>query len=224
MMHDDTYLKDPTLAPAWHLNRAGQWELALQTLGDRSADLRAEITAERFMWQLGKVDMTIIAAASPELVTLLTARISYWHKLFELDGGPVVDEAAVFAGLPGGWPAFWHGVVQDNVHNNHELAKAEYARALGLAAGDPYLESYVIRHLGYHLLDTDREAGLLMLRRSLQLRAALGARPQTAAAQLALASALGDDHPESADLRAAAWLTAEELDMPMLKRPTPQDD
>lgn len=222
MFHDGTYFADPTLAPVLHLNRAGQWDLALQLLGDRSADLRAEITADRFMWRLGRLDMTVIEAASPEVVTLLTARISYWHKIFELTGGPDVDEAKVFASLPGGWPAFWHGVVQDNVHENRELADAEYQRALGLADDDPLLESYVIRHIGYHLLEKDRDAGLLMLRRSLQLRAAYGARPQTAAAQLALASALGDDHPESADLKAAAWITAEELDMPRLKKPQEQ--
>ena len=62
----------------------------------------------------------------------------------------------------------------------------------------------------------------LTLRRSLQLRAALGARPQTAAAQLALASALGDGDSEAADLRAIAWATAEELNMPGLRAPAEQ--
>jgi hypothetical protein len=222
MMHYATYLADPALAPAVHLMRAGQWDMALKFLGDSNADLRAEITADRFMWQLGSIDMQVINAASPELATVLTARISYWHKLFELEGGPDVDEAAVYSATPGGWAAFWHAVVQDNLHENAELAKAEYARARDLAIDDPFLESYVIRHQGYHLLDTDREAGLTMLRRSLQLRAALGARPQTAAAQLALASALGDDDPEANDLRAIAWATAEELDMPKLKAPAPE--
>jgi hypothetical protein len=196
--------------------------MALELLGDSSADLRAEITADRFMWQLGSIDMGIIEAASPETVTILTARISYWHKLFGLESGPSVDEAAVYRATPGGWAAFWHGVVQDNLHKNEELAKAEFARARDLATDDPFLESYVIRHQGYHLLDTDRAAGLAMLRRSLQLRAALGARPQTAAAQLALASALGNDDPEAHELRAIAWATAEELNMPHLKAPAPQ--
>jgi hypothetical protein len=174
------------------------------------------------MWQLGSVDMQIINAASPETATILTARISYWHKLFELDGGPSVDEAAVYSATPGGWAAFWHAVVQDNLHKNEELARAEFARARDLVGDDLFLESFVIRHQGYYLLDTDREAGLAMLRRSLLLRAALGARPQTAAAQLALASALGDDHPETGDLRAIAWATAEELNMPMLKASAPE--
>ncbi|GIH10904.1 hypothetical protein Rhe02_89710 [Rhizocola hellebori] len=219
MMHYATYLTDPALAAPMRLQLAGQWDMALNILGDYSADLRAEITADRFMWQLGSIDMGVINAASPATATLLTARISYWHKLFELEGGPDVDEAAVYAATPGGWAAFWHAVVQDNVHKNSELAKAEFARARELCADDPFLESYVVRHQGYYLLETDREAGLLLLRRSLQLRAALGARPQTAAAQLALASALGDEHPETADLKAIAWATAEELNMPGLKKP-----
>ncbi len=219
MMHDATYLADPTLAAAVHLQRAGQWGLALDLVADKSADLRAEITAERFFWQLGSVDMEVINAADPELATILTARISYYHKIFELSGGPEVDEAAIFSAAPGGWAAFWHAVVQDNVHKNEELAKAEYARAFDLAADDPFLESYVIRHQGYHLLETDREAGIALMRRSLQLRSALGARPQVTAAQLALASALGEGDPEAIELRRIAWATAEELNMPMLKAP-----
>jgi hypothetical protein len=217
MMHDATYLNDPALAPAIHLQRAGQWHLALRAVGDSSPDLRAAITADRFMWQLGSIDMEVINAASPQLATILTARISYWHKLFELEAGPDVDEAAVYSATPGGWAAFWHAVVQDNLHQNPELARAEFARAMDLAGEDRFLESCIIRHQGYHLLDTDREAGLAMLRRSLQLRAALGARPQTAAAQLALASALADDDPEAIELRRIAWETAEELNMPKLK-------
>ena len=191
MMPDATYFSDPALAPVRHLQRAGQWDLALDLLGDKSADLRAEILTEKFMWQLVPVDLAEVKAASPELAELLIAQISYWHKLFKLEGGPDVDEAAVFAAASGGWAAFWHGVVQDNVHLNPELAKAEYARAAELAPNDRFLESYVVRHQGAHLLEDEATGpGARPPARSLQLRAALGARPQLAAAQNTLAQFL----------------------------------
>jgi hypothetical protein len=50
-----------------------------------------------------------------------------------------------------------------------------------------------------------------MLRRSLHLRAALGARPQTIAAQAALADDLPEDDPERAELIRIFRPGAEEL-------------
>lgn len=214
MLLDDTYIA------AKHLQRAGQWDLALSLIGqDAPPELRAEIVADRFLWQMTPIEPAVINAASPDLARILWARISYWHKLFKLDGGPSdVDEAAVLSAAPGGWAAFWHGVVQDNLHENADLAKAEYERALTLAPDDRMLESYAIRHLGFHLLDTDPEAGIEALRRSMNLRASLGARPQLAAAQIGLARALGDDNPESAQLRALGLATATELSLGWLLR------
>ena len=58
--------------------------------------------------------------------------------------------------------------------------------------------------------------GLAQLRRSLQLRAALGARPQTAAAQIALASELPPG-PEADELREIGRRTARELGIPWLE-------
>lgn len=224
MMPDATYFSDPALAPVRHLQRAGQWDLALGLLGDKNADLRAEILTERFMWQLVPVDLADVNAASPELAKLLIAQISYWHKLFELEGGPDIDEAAVFAAAPGGWAAFWHGVVQDNVHKNEELARAEYARAHELEPDDRFLESYVVRHQGGHLLDTDRPKALTLFRRSIQLRAALGARPQVAAAQSLLARFLPKDDPETIELRQIVAETAEELNISWLRADATRED
>lgn len=224
-MPDVTYFSDPALAPVRHLQRAGQWDLALSLLGDKNADLRAEIVTERFMWQLVPVDFADIDAASPELAKLLTAQISYWHKLFELEGGPEnVDEAAVFAAAPGGWAAFWHAVVQDNVHKNEELARAEYARAHELEPNNRFLESYVVRHQGFHLLEIDRPKALALMRRSLQLRAALGARPQLAAAQQVLAQFLPEDDPEAIELRQIVAETAEELKIAWLRVDATKED
>lgn len=209
---------------AYHLSRAGQWDLALAALdamGDNDPDRRAEIVVERWGWTLGEIDMAVVEAASPEKATDLTARISYFHKLFKLDGGPDVDEAEAFCSLPGPWPAFWHGVVQDNLHENHELAQREYARAHELAPDDLFLESFVVRHQAVPLLETDRPRALTMLRRSMNLRATVGARPQLAAAQATLADMLGPDHPEGVELRALARTTAHELNLTWLKSDLP---
>jgi hypothetical protein len=215
---------DATYSIVRHLERAGRWDLALDLLGDRDPDLRAELVAERFFWCNVPADMSIIDAADPEHARILHARISYYHRLFELDGGEELDEAAIFAAAPGGWAAFWHGVVQDNVHHSPELAMRSYARALELQPGDPFLESYVVRHQGFHALDTDRERGLALLRRSLHLRAALAARPHTAAAQLALAEALGTDNSEAIELREIVIQTCNELGLSWILKFATSDD
>jgi len=204
-------LPDATYSIVRHLERAGQWDLALGQLGESDPNLRAELVAERFFWQGIPADPAVINAADPDRALLLRARISYNHRLFKLEGGENLDEAAIFAAAPGGWAAFWHGVVQDNVHGDTEKANASYARALELAPDDRFLESYAVRHLGANAMETDPARGLALLRRSLNLRAALGARPQTAAAQLALAHFVGDDDPEAKELREIALATAAEL-------------
>ena len=57
--------------------------------------------------------------------------------------------------------------------------------------------------------------GIQLLRRSLQLRAACGARPQVTAAQVALAEALGSG-PEADELREIAGATAVDLGLTWL--------
>ncbi len=78
---------------------------------------------------------------------------------------------------------------------------------------DGYLESYVIRHLAQYKEPAERIA---LLRRSLHLRAALGARPQTLAAQAALARNLPQDDPERAALMRTFRAGAHELHIPWL--------
>jgi hypothetical protein len=75
----------------------------------------------------------------------------------------------------------------------------------------------VVRHQGDQLINRqgDRAAGIALLRRSLQLRAGLGARPQVAAAQLALAGELPPG-PEPDELREIGRRTADELGIPWL--------
>ncbi len=219
-MHDATYLAHPSTAAALYLQRAGQWDLAL-TQAEGFPEIRAEILAERFFWQNVGVDEAIAAARaldSASLRDVLLARISYFHKLFQLKNNPLeIDELAVFSSTEGAWAAFWSGVVLDNVYERPLEAQAAYARARSLMGEDPYLESYVVRHEAFHLIETDRAAALAGARRSLALRASLGARPQVAAAQIALTHILPEGDPEVAELKALAHRTAEELNLPWLK-------
>jgi hypothetical protein len=66
-------------------------------------------------------------------------------------------------------------------------------------------------------LASDPETGLDLLRRSYHLRAALGARPQTAAAAAALAEALPPESTERDHLLQTAAATARELNLTWLK-------
>ena len=101
-------------------------------------------------------------------------------------------------------------VLLDNIDEDPAGALPHYEAALGIATkcGDAYFESYVIRHIALNKEPAERIA---MLRRSLHLRAALGARPQTVAAQAALADNLPEDDPERAELVQAFRTGAQEL-------------
>jgi hypothetical protein len=236
-------LQVPALAAARELHRAGHWDLALELLaGDGAqgpadaavAALRAEILVERHWWRLDQAEPAeaavaalAVAGAEPALAALLRGQLRYTRVLFGLDPAPddVAQAEAAFAEAsraPAGpgldaWATFWLGVLADNLHHDQAAAAAHYARALPPARerGDRLLESYVVRHQGFHLLAEQPAAGLELLRRSLYLRAALGARPQVAAAQAVLADALppGD---EPAVLREAALHTARELGLTWL--------
>lgn len=223
------YYADPQLAVARRLQRAGDWEGALRSTphSEDGAVLRAEILVERHSWCLDPVQeareaIAAITASAPATAAFLTAVLEYWRQLMKSDDpfiGP--DPVTEFERLDGqiapGWAAFWLGVSLENLRLDRDGAQALYRRALATALeeGDLLLESYVVRHQGYYMLEQDHEAGLALLRRSLHLRAACGARPQVAAAQAALAEALGVG-PESVLLRRLVARSAEELNLTWL--------
>ena len=152
----------------------------------------------------------------------LRAQLAYTRVLFDLGAPPgAVDiarrgfEAAANDEALAGWGRFWLGVLADNVTKDPAGAAKHYAAAAGHTPHDPLLESYVRRHQGFHLLDGDHAGAVKLLRRSYALRAALGARPQTAAAAAVLADILVEKD-ERRDLREAALLVARELKLAWL--------
>ena len=230
MKSDSVYYADPQLAVARRLQRAGHWEAALRLTphSEDGAVLRAEILVDRHTWCLDSTDeargaIAEITASAPATAAFLITVLEYWRQLTKSDHpfiGP--DPVAEFERLDGqiapGWANFWLGVALENLRLDRDGAQAAYRRALATALeeGDLLLESYVVRHQGFYLLEQDREAGLALLRRSLHLRAACGARPHVAAAQAALAEALGVG-PESVLLRRLVARSAEELNLTWLK-------
>ena len=233
MKSDRTYYADSALGRARRLQRAGDWDGALRLMPDGAlaAVLRAEILVDRHAWCLDPVDEAVAAIRAmaddePDAAAFLTAMLEYWRLLFKSDDkvlGP--DPTAEFerldsldAGLAPGWTTFWRGVSLEQLRGDEECAQAQYRRALGVALDeeDLLLESYVVRHQGFYLLRQDRDAGIMLLRRSLYLRAACGARPQVAAAQAGLAEALGVG-PESVLLNRLVARTARELNLAWLK-------
>jgi hypothetical protein len=244
VIHLTTYLKihnvgamvanDPYIPPAAarRLHRAGEWDTALALLAGRPdedvAELRAQILVDRHWWRLddpspAQAAVDVLDTASPQAL-FLGAQLAYTRILFRLD--PLADDAQTAgAGFQAAthdkslraWGTFWLGVVADNVHHDPVAAGARYAEALELCRqeGDLLLESYVVRHFGGQAIERDRAQGEMLLRRSLHLRSALGARPQVAAAQAALAGELPDG-PEREMLLEAAAATADELGLTWL--------
>lgn len=233
MKSDRTYYAEPALGPARRLQRAGDWDGALRLVPDsaQGAVLRAEILVDRHSWCIDPVAEALaairaIADEEPDVADFLTATLEYWRRVFRRTGsalGP--DPVAEFARLDSsdaklapGWTTFWRGVALENLADDAEGAQAQYRRALGIALDeeDLLLESYVVRHQGCHLLKQDRDAGIMLLRRSLYLRAGCGARPHVAAAQAGLAEALGVG-PESVLLNRLVAHAARELNLVWLK-------
>jgi hypothetical protein len=147
------------------------------------------------------------------------ARVAYTRLVFHVEPGSGDRDRARhgFTAAAGdrrlaGWGTFWLGVLADHVDHDPEAAIAAYGDALSLSRehDDLLLESYALRHQGDHALAGDEAAGIALLRRSYYLRAALGARPQTAAAAATLAAALPPGQ-EADQLRESAAITAREL-------------
>jgi hypothetical protein len=217
---------DPTLESAWHLWRAGQWELALAACGHAAgsvAVLRAEILVDRHGWQLDPPDEALqavrdIDADEPVLGRYLTGVLAYWRQIFQSDAERTqADLATTFEGVSAdsrlaGWATFQRSVVFQYLSRDLKAASAGFALTLDLAraGGDLMLESYALRHQAELALDHDRDRAVGLARRSLNLRTALGARPQCAAAQAQLAQALGSGR-EADELRFLSARTAGEL-------------
>jgi hypothetical protein len=217
MLSDDTYV-------ARCLQLLGEWDAALTVLGpDAEPELRAEIAVDRWFFQIKGHEEAekAVAALDPASPTahLLTARLAYSRLLFQRN--PRADDRAVAeAGYRAavetgdeklrGWAEYHWAVLLDNIDEDPAGALPRYETALEIAtkSGDGYFESYIIRHLAPHKEPAERIA---MLRRSLHLRAALGARPQTVAAQAFLADNLPENDPERAELMEIFRPGAEEL-------------
>lgn len=217
MIADATYV-------ARRLFLLGEWEAALAALPpDADPELRAEIAVDRWFFQLegheeAERAVAALAPASPT-AHLLTARLAYSRLVFHCD--PRTDDRAVAeagyrtAAETGdeklrAWAEYHHGVLLDNLDEDSDGAIAFYESALKIATktGDGFFESYIIRHLAHLKEPTEQNA---LLRRSLHLRAALGARPQTLAAQAELAHNLPEDDPERAELLQISSAGAKEL-------------
>jgi len=240
MTPDAGYLSRPDLAPARFLQRAGQWDAALGLILElddpEAAALRADMLVDRHVWQLdgaaeAAAAITAISADDPALTALLSGVLEYWRRLFNPSSRPVIDgdPVSLFAGATPtrrlqGWATFWHAVSTEKLLNDQGAATAGYRRAREAAKEDRLLESYVVRHQGFQLLESQqgRDRGIALLRRSLQLRAACGARPHVAAAQAALAEALSPS-AEAEDLSEIAADTARALRIRWLIPGPPSD-
>jgi hypothetical protein len=223
---------DPALAArlAGRLQLAGDWDGALSLLPGQDGDAagrRAGILVDRYWWRLddpAPAEQAVAGLEDQARRGYLAAQLAYTRLLFRLGPRPG-DEQAIADGLREavrhgglrGWATFWQGVVADNLHGDPGTAARRYGEALAQcrAGQDLLLESYVVRHQGAHLIDGDPLAGEMLLRRSLYLRAALGARPLTAAAQATLAGVL-QPGAERDTLLQAARATAAELSLTWL--------
>lgn len=219
MVTDNTYI-------ARRLQLLGDWDGALDVLGpDGDPELRAEIAMERWFFRIEGHDDAEKAVAALEQSTataqLLTARMAYGRLFFNKDVRPddrEVSEAAYRAAaaaarndIERGWIEFHWAVLLDNIDDDFAAALPHFDAALAVAhgAGDRLLESIVIRHIAAQEPDAGKR--IAMLRRSLELRAAAGARPYVLAAQATLAFNLPEDDPERADLIEIFRAGAEEL-------------
>jgi hypothetical protein len=221
---DDGYV---SVIIARHLHRAGQWDAALSMLGGDDPEQRATILVDRHWWRLDDPNTAqqAIEELDPSMprTSLLLAQLAYIRLTFKLAARPGDQQRAETGFRTAarddtyrGWGTFWLGLLADTVQQDKVRARYWYDDALSLARGDAdlFLESYVLRHLAAHQRDPGE--GELLLRRSLQLRAALAARPQVAEAQAALADALPGGS-EKATLVEAARSAAIELDLGWLR-------
>jgi hypothetical protein len=226
MAYDTTYI-------ALRLMRCGLWDEALAMLPSDATALRAELLTDRFWWRLdgqAEAEQAVAALYGEDglLAAFLDSQLAYTRLLFGRSPRPGdlarardgFDSAAREQRLAG-WGLFWRGVTADVLEKDQAAAAGLFAQALAAALrdADALLESYALRHQGGHAMESgaDPETGLDLLRRSYHLRAALGARPQTAAAAATLAEVLPPQSTERDHLLQTAAATARELNLTWLK-------
>ncbi|GAB2591432.1 hypothetical protein Aab01nite_39070 [Paractinoplanes abujensis] len=229
MSANATYIGKAAEYAARSLQRAGLWDLALELPGAETTAVRAGLLTDRFFWQLdqpaaAEAAVTALAREDPTLAGFYEAQLAYTRLLFGLAPRPD-DDARVRAGFTAAaqdqrlvnWATLWIGIVTEKFDDAPQPAKQYYTQALDAAVKDEdlLLESYAIRHLGGLTLESGDASGLDDLRRSYQLRAALGARPQTAAAAATYAAALPPG-AEAEELKTVAARTARELGLTWL--------
>lgn len=211
------------------LKRSGLWDQALEVLDPGATALRAELLTDRFFWRLDGVAeagaaVAELLQADAALGAFLDAQLAYTRVLFAIAPRPGDPERAEegFAAAASdarltNWATLWQGVVAEHLQHDPGRARRHFTHACSGARkdADPLLESYALRHLGAQDLEGGDATGLDLLRRSYHLRAALGARPQTAAAAATLAAYLPEGD-EAAQLSRMAAATARELHLTWL--------
>jgi hypothetical protein len=133
------------LACARHLQRGGQWDLALDLIGDAgdgAAGLtRAEVLVDRHAWRLDPSAEAMDAVHAverdyPVHAAFLLAQLAYWQAAFGLGGTPIqADVVAAFDALTSEtvlfpWPAFYQSVALQYLREDTDAAGKGFALVL----------------------------------------------------------------------------------------------
>ena len=193
---------DATLRAARLLGRAGRWTEGIQlceSMQAPEARLVAAVLAADSYFFAGRdgvaeaLDRAREAVGEVDEWRFADAKYRYGILLRTGDRDPEKCRAATgrFATLARevaddglrGWARFYHAVTLDVLYEDrHDEARAELEDVRKTA--EPYLLSYVLRHLAFHELEGptgDRALGADLAWQSLTLRLACGAMPETAA-------------------------------------------
>jgi hypothetical protein len=215
---------DGTLRAARLLGRAGRWTEGIQLCesvpGPEAQLVAAVLAADSYFFTgregipetldraravVGEVDELAFADARHRYVILLRsgdrdpAACQVVSDRLATLGRELADE-----GLRG-WARFYHAVTLDVLfEDRHDAARHELEEVR--ATAEPYLLSYVLRHLAFHELEGptgDRGLGAELAWQSLTLRLACGALPE-AAAQLAYLAEIRRDNGDPVEARRLA--------------------
>jgi hypothetical protein len=215
---------DATLRAARLLGRAGRWTEGIQlceSMQAPEARLVAAVLAVDSYFFAGRegipeaLDRAREAVGEVDEWRFADAKYRYGILLRTGDRDPEKCRAATerFATLAQevadkelrGWIRFFHAVTLDVLYEDrHDEAKVELEDVKTTA--EPYLLSYVLRHLAFHELEGpagDRALGADLAWQSLTLRLACGAMPE-AAAQLEYVAEIWHRNGETTQARRLA--------------------